>query len=301
MIILDAGDYECSYWPWQICVKQALVHKLLYENSISTFHLSTDGAHHLILSHSPLCKDLAVHLTICFSFHLSVNGILQPMFWYDRDPPCSVWNGVRLQFSLWAGNETLRRGRSKGERVEVREIFCHLARSEWWSFDRLWAWKLKWTLDSTGSEETAFLSTLNKSVNAPKHPSKQITGNMSEWHHNIHRVLIDKCLSYYLMHYVLCLCVTNHTCILSFGRRFTVFLYGKEAGRNFARRQHKQTWTWVNLTQNSNSEEEKDKPRQNVGFVPKRGPASKLTADPDTRHEVLGIQHEKHRQLRNST
>lgn len=61
-----------------------------------------------------------------------------------------------------------------------------------------------------------------------------------------------------------------------------VFLHAKDAGKNLASRQQVQTWMRVNLTHNSNSEDEKDRLRQNVKFVHKRGPTSKLTADPDT-------------------
>lgn len=59
MIILDAWNHERNYWPWQICLKQALLHKLtqsLYMNTISRFHISTDGADHLWLSRAPALR-----------------------------------------------------------------------------------------------------------------------------------------------------------------------------------------------------------------------------------------------------
>lgn len=95
----------------------------------------------------------------------------------------STWNGVRLPFTLWAGNETLRRGRSDGGEggggLGGRTSFGHLDRSEWLSFDRLWTWKNISVLYITELEDTVFLSALGKPVKAPNHPSNRMIGNSS--------------------------------------------------------------------------------------------------------------------------
>lgn len=85
------------------------------------------------------------------------------MFWYDQDLSCSLWNGVRLQFSLWTGNETLEKGWSKGwSGVEARTLAIMGGHSGEVLTGGPESWDVPWIV----RDLTAFLSTLNKSVSA---------------------------------------------------------------------------------------------------------------------------------------